>query len=388
MGLRKTMNKLHLWLSLLAGLFICLLSLSGSALVFENEINRMLHTDLYKATPGPAVSYDQAYQTVLHTYPKAQIQRIYSPDEFSSKGIYTFLITNQKKSLSVYVDPGTGKILGTQTGDTFTNWLSEFHHYFFLKEYNGMKLVGVVGLIFFVILLTGLFLWWPGLKNWIRGFTFRRTSNRYVQNLDFHRIFGMAWVPFLLVVSLTGALFPFGKDFLQVFDLKTSTSPSKDKLVAEPLPSGYVPLDQLILAAQTQIADGKVTQIRMPKKAAPGEKEGVVEIRMSHQYDPSNASTGNARVWVDPYSAKVVATTDAAADSSFASVYQTWLFPLHTGRFGGLFTQILFAIGGIVPTMLMVTGLVMMRLKAVKKKQAALKRPRGQVQLENLPQAQ
>lgn len=388
MGLRKTMTKLHLWLSLIAGIFICLLSLSGSALVFENEINRMLHADLYKATPWPSVSYDQALHTVLKSYPEAQISRIYSPDEFSSKGIYTFAITDHQKQFSVYIDPGTGQILGTLTGDSFTNWLSDFHHNFFLKEHNGANLVGITGIALFVILLTGIVLWWPGLKNMLRGFTLRKTSNRYVRHLDIHRVFGISWVPFLLVVSLTGALFPFGKDVLMLFDVKTTTSPSKDKLVAEPLPTGFLPLDDLILAARNQLADGKVTQVRMPKKAAPGEKEGVVEIRMSHQYDPSNASTGNARVWVDPYSAKVIAVTDDVTDSSFASLYQTWLFPLHTGRIGGLFTQILYAIGGLVPSMLMITGLVMMRLKAAKKKKAALTKPREKVQLDNLPTAQ
>lgn len=368
MNLRKTMSKLHLWLSLIAGTFICLIALSGSALVFENEIDRMLYADLYKATPGTPISYQSAMESVLSAYPTAGILRIYSPDEMSSKGIYTFLITMKKQSMSVYVDPGTGKILGTQSADSFTSWLADFHETLLIKDYGGRNIVGTIGILFFLILLSGVFLWWPGMKNWARGFTMRRTTNRYVRHFDLHRVFGISWVPFLLLISITGALFPFGKDIFQAFTLKTSTSPSATLLVAQPLPSGYVPIDDMIQAVKAEIPDATVTQIRMPKKVESGKKEGVIEFRLSHQYDPSNASTGNARAWVEPYTGKVLAVTDATTDSSFASIYQTWLFPLHTGRIGGLVTQIVYAIGGLVPTLLMVTGLVMMRVKATNKK--------------------
>ncbi|MET3292924.1 UNVERIFIED_CONTAM: putative iron-regulated membrane protein [Brevibacillus sp. OAP136] len=390
MKLKKTMGKLHLWLSLIAGTFICLIALSGSALVFKDEINRMLNADLYKATPGPAVSYQAALQSVLTAYPKADISRIYSPNEMSSEGIYTFSIKADKKSLMVYVDPGTGNILGTQSSaDTLTGWLSDFHENLLLKDYNGRTIVGIIAIFFFLILLTGMFIWFPGLKNWMRGFVIRRTTNQYVRHFDLHRVFGISWVPFLLVVSLTGFLFPFGKDILGAFNLKTSTSPSDKVLVAKPLPAGYIPLDDMIASIKKEMPDATITQIRMPKKAGEGKKEGVIEFRLSHQYDPSASSIGNARAWVEPYSGKVLAITDSVKDTSFASIYQTWLFPLHTGRIGGLVTQILYAIGGLVPTLLMVTGLVMMRLKqAKKKKSAASPAARKTAQPESLPQAQ
>lgn len=70
---------------------------------------------------------------------------------------------------------------------------------------------------------------------------------------------------------------------------------------------------------------------------------------------------------MNPYEGTAIKVVDSTKDKSFASVYQTWLFPLHTGRFGGLFTQVLFFIGGFIPTILGVTGVIMWRLRTKKK---------------------
>ncbi|MEH7464631.1 PepSY-associated TM helix domain-containing protein [Bacillus thuringiensis] len=39
--------------------------------------------------------------------------------------------------------------------------------------------------------------------------------------------------------------------------------------------------------------------------------------------------------------------------------YQTWLKPLHTGMFGGVFTKVLYVIAGLTPSILMFTGTYM-----------------------------
>lgn len=364
--MKKIFRTAHLWLSLLFGIFICLLCLSGSILVFENEIKQSLHAELFKATPGERISYESAAQTIHTTYPKGEIQRIYTPDESSSKGVYTFRLKEKNDQLTVYIDPGTGKILGTEKSGGFFGFLTEFHQYLLLKDYKGMDIVGYIGILFIVILLTGIYLWWPGHKKISQGFTIRRTNNQYIKNFDWHRVLGISFIPFLLLVSITGALFPFGQDFLGSLGLKTKVAPSSESLVVHPLASGKVSLDQMINAAENSVSGATVTQIRMPKKSKNGKEEGI-EVRLSLPYDPSAASTGNVRVWVNPYNAKIIGKTNAVEDKSFASLYQTWLFPLHTGKFGGLLTQVLYAIGGIVPGILMVTGLVMWRYKAKNK---------------------
>ncbi|MFD3445406.1 PepSY-associated TM helix domain-containing protein [Microbacteriaceae bacterium 4G12] len=354
MKIRKLIGGIHLWLSMIAGVFIVLLGLTGSLLVFKPELNRLFHPSLYKVTDQPQVSYEQALQNVATAHPKGSVQRVYTPSEPNAKGIYLFQVKEGKTQTQIYVDPGTGKINGELGDKTLLNQITAFHHNLLLKDWNGDQIVGIIGFIFAFITLSGIYLWWPGIKKWKRGFTMRRSTNTYVKQYDLHKIIGGVSIPFLLLVSITGALFIYDEKLFGLFGAKAKVSPPKQVLVSNPLPEGKLPVDRLLHIAEESGSNGTVMQLRMPEKAKKGKKEGAVEVRLSRSYDPGNA---NVRMWLDAYSGKVLATLDPKVDQGLT--YQTWRFPLHTGVFGGLFTKILYAIGGLTPTILMCTGTYM-----------------------------
>lgn len=104
MKTRRIIAKIHLWLSMLAGVFIVLIGLTGSLLVFEPELNSMLHPNLYKVTEGKKVTYQQALQVVSESHPKGQIDRVYTPSEPNARGVYLFRLKEgeeQKTYLSI-----------------------------------------------------------------------------------------------------------------------------------------------------------------------------------------------------------------------------------------------------------------------------------------------
>ncbi|SDN29740.1 PepSY-associated TM region [Paenibacillus sp. yr247] len=47
--MRKSLLKIHLWVSLLLGLFIVVICTTGSLLVIENEVEKWIHPQLYQA---------------------------------------------------------------------------------------------------------------------------------------------------------------------------------------------------------------------------------------------------------------------------------------------------------------------------------------------------
>ena len=49
---RRALLTLHQWVGLAAGLFLIVISISGGALVFENEIDRALNWSTSFVTPG------------------------------------------------------------------------------------------------------------------------------------------------------------------------------------------------------------------------------------------------------------------------------------------------------------------------------------------------
>ncbi|MFF5400116.1 PepSY-associated TM helix domain-containing protein [Peribacillus butanolivorans] len=354
MKTRRIIAKIHLWLSMLAGVFIVLIGLTGSLLVFEPELNSILHPNLYKVTEGKKVTYQQALRVVSESYPKGQIDRVYTPSEPNARGVYLFRLKEGEEQKNIFVDPGTGYINGTLGDKALFNLIAEFHEKLLLKDFNGEKIIGTIGFIFFFITLSGLYLWWPGIKKWARGFIFRRSANPYVRQYDLHKVIGGVSIPFLLVVSLTGALFVYDEMIFGWFGAKAKVMPPEEQLISKALPTGKLPLDELLSRAEKAVPQGTLMQVRMPDKVERGTPEGAVEFRLSGSYDPGN---GNVKVWLDQYSGKVVGKLDPRVNSGL--MYQTWHLPLHTGSFGGLFTKILYAIGGLTPSILMFTGVYM-----------------------------
>lgn len=364
MKIRTIIRSIHLWLSLVVGVFICLLGISGSVLVFENEINRTLHSKMFTPSKGEALSVEELKQAVKTAYPEGKIHRIYTPDERSANGVYNFIMLNQDERMNVYVDPSTGTILGTKDSGTFLQFVTDFHHTFLIQSetIRGMDLVGYTGVALLIISISGIVLWWP--KGKMKRFAFKKqqASHPYKKQYEWHRLIGIYSIPFLLLIAITGALFPFGEKIFTPLGLETRKGPTPEQLMIETEKETFLPFTQLTKAATKDYPEAIITQIRMPR-----EEKQPIEFRLSYKYDPSQQSTGNVRVWVNPYEGTAIKVVDSTKDKSFASVYQTWLFPLHTGRFGGLFTQVLFFIGGFIPTILGVTGVIMWRLRTKKK---------------------
>ncbi|MDQ6594959.1 PepSY-associated TM helix domain-containing protein [Bacillus salipaludis] len=361
--MRKIIGKIHLWLSMLVGLFIVLIGITGSVLVFEPELNHVINPHLFNVTEGEKVTYQQALDTVSNKYPKGEIKRVYTPDEPDAKGVYLFRLKEGEKQQEIYVDPGTGEINGTLDDHALLNILLDFHKSLLLEDFKGENIVGIIGFLFFFITLSGIYLWWPGIKKWTSGFRMRRNKNVFVKNYDLHKVIGAVSLPFLLIVSLTGALFTYDEALFGWFGVKAKVTPPEEKLISKPLPTGKLPLDLLLSSAEKEVPNGMITQVRMPEKMEQGMSEGAVEIRLSRSYDPGD---GNIRVWVDQYSGKIVGKLDPKINRGL--LYQIWHFPLHTGTFGGIFTKILYAIGGLTPSILMITGTYMWWFKKKNKR--------------------
>jgi uncharacterized iron-regulated membrane protein len=73
----------------------------------------------------------------------------------------------------------------------------------------GTLLQILLGLVLFALALSGLVLWWPGVRRMARAFVLRRHKGRYAVNYDLHKLAGMAAIPFLLMWAITGVSFEF-----------------------------------------------------------------------------------------------------------------------------------------------------------------------------------
>src|SRR6202040_1726361 len=96
-------------------------------------------------------------------------------------------------------DPYTGKDLGDADprAAKFFEQVSALHNDL-LGGPTGRSINGIGGVILTIMSLTGLWIWWPGLKQWRRGMTVRLGSNWKRFNWDLHSAMGFWAFAFVL----------------------------------------------------------------------------------------------------------------------------------------------------------------------------------------------
>lgn len=368
MKARKVMQKLHLWLSLATGVIIALICLTGSVLLFKHEINRLMYPEMYTTTPGPVISYQEAAEKVRAAYPDHQIDWLQTHHDGGSGGMYAFWIKDDKDVWqNILMDPGSGKILGDMETNGFLHLMNDIHAHLLLEDHYGNEIVTNLGLIMLFLIISGIYLWWPGLKDWVQGFKLRRNKGAYLLNYDIHKVLGAVFIPVLLAVSLTGACFFWADKVAKVFGYESAWSePAEEVITVKPLPQGTLSLDKIAAISEAAIPGSKTTWLRVPNKPEEGKPETAFDTWL---LGPgfNAAEWGDYVVYVDQYSGKVLYKKDMAAMGLY---YEQWMFPLHVGSFLGFTGKVIWAVGGVIPSVLIGTGLYMWVYKRNKKKKA------------------
>jgi uncharacterized iron-regulated membrane protein len=238
---------------------------------------------------------------------------------------------------------------------------------------DGMDMVGWLGALFIVVLLTGFYLWyWPGVKRWARAFTITRGRGPFAFNLSLHKVIGfVVWLP-LLVVAFTGIAFAFPnlnswfenatpaqRDFFLWSQPEDALSGAAD---------GRTPLtyDEALAAIEARFPDRAVQSLMPPF----GDDEtATYSAWVTRGFDPwtREGGAGNVLVAIDQYSGEVVYDGTPEQGNTFDQVWDDWSFPLHTGDFGGPTTCLLWTALALSPVALGVTGVVMYLIRRRKR---------------------
>lgn len=114
---------------------------------------------------------------------------------------------------SVFLHPYTGEILKVEDHMTgFFHFILHGHMYLWLPEEIGSQVVGWSTFIFFLMLVTGIILWWPKnkkMKNQRFSFDWKKSTKWKRKNFDLHSVLGF-YVSFIaVVVVFTGLVMVF-----------------------------------------------------------------------------------------------------------------------------------------------------------------------------------
>ena len=368
MTARKLFKKLHLWLSLPFGLIIMTTCLTGALLVFEKEITELVRHDSYTipVRKTQSLSLQSLLERVARETPDSvQITSVTIPSDF--RRAYTVGLSKPRRA-GVLVDPYTGKIVGQSGRLPFFTTVRELHRWLLdsMKPdsegiFWGRVIVGTSTLLFVFILLTGLFLWWPKkLKGVGKRLKISLRKGRQRLFTDLHTVGGVYVFVLLLAMAMTGLTWSFEwyrTGFYKVFGAemaeggKGDKGPKKDKGKDAPREEGA---EQAKLPTSHIYWEEVVSYVREVSEADYPEitvKDGEIEVPL--------AGLGNSRA-ADSYrfDKKTGQVTEYKAyrEAKRDKKLRGWIYSVHTGAWGGLFTRICYVLAALFGASLPLTG--------------------------------
>ena len=224
--LRKAFFQIHLWAGLLLGLYIAVVCVSGSAVVFRNDIYDVLVDKLHVTPEAHALSQSELEQSLQRTYPGYVIRDLKpgrDGDEASE-----VLLARGAREVRRLVNPYTGKDLGPAISTYFRimRWVSDLHGNLLLGS-NGMNVNSIGGGLTALLCLTGLVVWWPGVANWRRNLAMRRGVGWKRMNWDLHSAVGFWSFALVFMWGTTGFYFVYPQPFRATIELFTPINPPR-----------------------------------------------------------------------------------------------------------------------------------------------------------------
>ena len=217
--LRRALFQIHLWTGIGVGLYVVMISVTGSVLVYRNELYRAFSPQpvLVDGT-GEALGNEQVKDAARRAYPDHEVGEIRTGKTANQAVEVTLKRGNQTKRRLFH--PFSGEDLGDPLplGYRASAWLLDLHDNLLNGE-TGRRVNGLGALFLIVLSMTGLIIWWPGISKWRRSLTLDLRANWKRLTWSLHSAFGFWFVLFVVMWGITGAYLSFPQVFATVFDL-------------------------------------------------------------------------------------------------------------------------------------------------------------------------
>ena len=371
MKIRNLFVKIHLYLSLFLGIILGIVGLTGSIIVFDEALDKMLNPDLLSvSSKGEYKSASEILEIAKDVYPDKTPAIIHPPKGDDGVFVVWFkvpkdnLVKDKAKCCSAFdwyqvmINPVSGEVLGwrnqSEYGFDRKHIIKTMHglHSYLLIGSTGRNIIGIAGILWLIITITGIYLWWPKNKKFKMALTLKKDANPIRFNFDLHRVSGFYSAVIVFVVTFTGVyiVYPqYIKPVIKIF------SPIEENLKNITLQRGS---DNNTISVETALsmANKVFPNAELMAIGLPIDKKDTYRI-YKRQKGEVRKSKGKSVVWIDQYSANIIKIKDPNSMSA-GETFVNWQFPLHTGEAFGMFGRLLVFFSGIATTVLVITGTI------------------------------
>ncbi|MCK0745856.1 PepSY-associated TM helix domain-containing protein [Chromohalobacter nigrandesensis] len=192
----------HFYAGLIAIPFLISLAVTGGLYLFKDEIDQWLSADIVRveAQSSPTVAPQQQLDAAVAAHPGEAFR--YVPPAAPNLASEVDITTADGKQ-AVYVDPYTGEVTGTTAYRGSVMWIVRSIHSLSYFGETASMIIEIVGGWSILLVLTGLYLWWPrGRRGGVM--TVRATPAKRLFWRDLHAVTGLFVAGFILFLAVTG----------------------------------------------------------------------------------------------------------------------------------------------------------------------------------------
>jgi uncharacterized iron-regulated membrane protein len=372
LAIRRLNFQVHLWIGIVLTLYMIVIGVSGSILVFRPELERLCGLKPWQQfqTGKPVADLVTVVENLRAAYPRSRIVSVDAPTEDDA----TFVAVLERRGrIKVACDPTQGKVLGEFPRQR--NWLNvvqEFHESLLIHPGSQGRMWNGVGAAFLLLLnATGMVIWWPGIRNWRRALKvdFERGWRRI--NFDLHVSVGFWTIVIASIWAVSGIYFGWPR---QIFQFVNSLSPviaaRPPAIVVTPESAAASP-DLRSLVARAHMLDPGTT---LGGIAFPYGRRAPLAILLRRRNSPGYEYVDT--VYFNPYNGDYISTWRYGVNQSLGDWIVWSQVPLHFGTYWGLGVKIVWAITGLAIPLLTVTGLIMYWNRVLRRKWKKLAKSR------------
>ncbi|TRX03880.1 PepSY-associated TM helix domain-containing protein [Candidatus Methylobacter oryzae] len=366
---RKNWLAVHLWLGLSLGLLLSIYGITGSILVFDEEIDEWLNSELLTVkAPEPSAAYRplaaifEAGRKAMPAQAKHAFATYPRNAEAAFKLRYIVAAADgATETWQVAVDPYTAKVIGKRlqarsdsfVPKTFIDFMFKLHYALLIKSRDvSMVVVGLSGALLIISVLTGLIVWWPLTGRWRQALTVKRKASAERLHYDLHKTAGFYTALVMLPVLFSGVYMVLPNNVVPVLEL---FSPVTYRYWFQSTPPAVnaqaIGMDVAVATAREHYPTGRPHFIYgafTPTKTYTVCLNGV---------DAPGSLLQRRCVVMDRYSGKILDVDDPTIGTA-GEVFTHWQWPLHSGQAFGMTGRILVFLTGLACPVLFVTGVI------------------------------